>query len=108
MAPCYLLIDDIDDFIEQSGTKPEQLLPILKNAAESGIMVVITVNSAKLKGYDELSRWVKSASEGLVLSPQGTLNIFPVPSTREYPVFGEGLLFHNGTYQRLLLPECDF
>lgn len=55
---------------------------------------------------DPLSKWVKAASHGLVLSPQGTLNIFPVRSQREYPQMGYGLLFHNGEYFAVRLPEC--
>ena len=78
----------------------------MTDAAECGVGIIITVHSAKLKGFDVLSKWVKAASHGLVLSPQGTLNIFPVRVQREYPQMGRGLLFHNGEYVTVQLPEC--
>lgn len=107
MDRCYIVIDEMDDFVEKLGAKPERILPLFKRAAGCGIYVIITVHSAKLKGFDELSRWVKTASDGLLVSDQGMLNIFPVRSPRENPVMGQGLLFKNGVYQRLLLPHCE-
>lgn len=106
IEPCYLLIDDIDDFLEKG--EPQRFFGLLKDAAGCGVCIIITVHASKLKGYDELSRWVKSAACGLVLSGQGILNIFPVNSAREYPSLGEGLLFENGAYRKILLPQCDF
>ena len=102
----YIVIDDIDKFLADGNAFGDRLYSVITDAAECGVGVVITVHSAKLKGYDPLSKWVKAASHGLVLSPQGTLNIFPVRSQREYPQMGYGLLFHNGEYVTLRLPEC--
>lgn len=104
--PVYIVIDDIDKFAADGRAFGERLYNVITDAAECGAGVIITVHSAKLKGYDPLSKWVKAASHGLVLSPQGTLNIFPVRSQREYPQMGYGLLFHNGEYITLRLPEC--
>lgn len=104
--PVYIVIDDIDQFLVVGKAFESSLCGIMQEAAECGIGIIITVHSAKLKGFDSLSKWVKSASHGLVLSPQGILNIFPVRSAREYPQMGYGLLFHNGEYVRVQLPEC--
>lgn len=108
MEPCYLLIDDMDDFIEKASAQDKPLHELMKTATDCGVCIVITVHASKLKGYDDLSRWVKSASYGLVLSGQGILNIFPITSSREYPSMGEGLLFENGAYRKILLPHCEF
>lgn len=104
--PVYIVIDDIDKFLADGSAFGDRLYNVITDAAECGFGVIITVHSAKLKGYDPLSKWVKAASHGLVLSPQGTLNIFPVRSQREYPQMGYGLLFHNGEYFAVRLPEC--
>ncbi len=104
--PVYIIIDDIDKFLTDGSAFEDRLYNVITDAAECGIGIIITVHSAKLKSYDSLSKWVKTASHGLVLSPQGTLNIFPVRSQREYPQMGYGLLFHNGEYAALRLPEC--
>ena len=104
--PVYIMIDDMDKFLESGKAFMDELHGIMTDAAECGVGIIITVHSAKLKTFDPLSKWVKAASHGLVLSPQGTLNIFPVRTQREYPQMGQGLLFHNGEYITLLLPEC--
>lgn len=105
--PVYIIIDDMDVFLENGKNFQNEIAGLMKNAAECGVGIIITVHAAKLKGYDELTKWVKTAAYGLVLSQQGILNIFPVRTIREYPADGQGLLFHNGTYDRILLPKCE-
>lgn len=103
--PVYVVADDIDKFIADGSTLEGELCDLLKDAAECGVGVIITVHSTKHKGADPVSKWVKGAAHGLVLSPQGILNIFPVRTQREYPPMGRGLLFHNGGYVTVQLPE---
>lgn len=104
--PVYIIIDDMDKFVADAGAFLDEMYTVMTEAAECGVGIIITVHAAKLKTFDALSKWVKAASNGLVLSPQGTLNIFPVRSQREYPQMGQGLLFRNGEYVTLRLPEC--
>lgn len=102
----YIVIDDMDQFLVSGKPFEEELYGMMTEAAECGVGIIITVHSAKLKTFDPLSKWVKAASHGLVLSQQGTLNIFPVRVLREYPQMGQGLLFHNGEYVKVQIPEC--
>lgn len=102
----YIAIDDMDHFLSMSSAYEKETAELLMGAAECGVGIIATVHAAKLKGYDALSKWMKTAVHGLVLSPQGMLNIFPVKTQREYPPMGQGLLFHNGVYDRALIPEC--
>lgn len=104
--PVYLVIDDADNFLALSEACEQEVSDLMREAVACGVGVIITVHAAKLKGYDAFSKWIKTAANGLVLSPQGTLNIFPVRTQREYPPQGQGLLFHNGVYERVLIPEC--
>ena len=68
---------------------------------------IVTVHAAKSRGMSTMDKLIKQAAEGLVLSSQGVVPIFPVTAMREYPKFKEGLLFKNGVYQRVLLPRHD-
>lgn len=102
----YIVIDDMDQFLVSGKPFEDELYGMMTEAAECGVGIIITVHSAKLKTFDSLSKWVKAASHGLVLSQQGTLNIFPVRVLREYPQMGQGLLFHNGEYVKVQIPEC--
>jgi S-DNA-T family DNA segregation ATPase FtsK/SpoIIIE len=107
LEPIYIIIDEVDDFIEKGKPFEKTLLELVKKAAECGVIIISTTNAGKLKGYDDLSKWFKSTVNGLLLSNQGTLNIFTVSSMREYPNLGIGLLFNNGVYIRIKLPRCE-
>ncbi|MBR5798740.1 MAG: type VII secretion protein EssC [Lachnospiraceae bacterium] len=104
LDPVYILIDDMDDFIARCQNNTKEIAEILRAAVETGIGVVTTVHSTKPKTFDELNKWFKTSSSGLVIGNQGTGNYYPMVSSREMPSLGEGLLYANGTYERLLLP----
>lgn len=103
--PYYLLVDDADDFIEMMEDDADEYAEIIKKAVECGLMFIINVNSTGLRGYDDFTSWIKTAVYGLVLSDQGINGIFPVIYDSEYPVLGDGLLFKNGTYENIRLPQ---
>lgn len=107
VAPAYIIIDDLDDFIVEYQGNLKELTSVLKTAVETGIGVVATVHSAKPKSFDELNKWFKTSSNGIVIGSQGTGNIYPLVSAKEMPVLGEGLLYTNSTYERLLLPKYE-
>lgn len=101
----YLLIDNADDFIAGMDEEEDEYAATLKKAVECGLMLIMNVNSSGLRGYDDLTSWIKSAVYGLVLSDQGMNTIFPVSYDRENPVFGDGLLFKNGAYEHIHIPQ---
>lgn len=104
-TPEYVIVDDGEIFIEWAADYIKTNPNFMKEAAEAGIMVIIAIQPGKLKGFDELSKWVKSATNGLLLSAQGSLNVFQVASMKEYPAMGDGLLFTEGSYVRIRLPK---
>lgn len=104
-TPVYIIIDDLDDFIAEYQTEIKNFTAILKAAVETGIGVIATVHSSKPKGFDELNKWFKTSSNGLVIGSQGTGNIYPLISLKDMPGFGEGMLYTNSVYERLLLPK---
>lgn len=105
--PAYIIIDDLDDFIAEYQTEIKNLTAILKTAAETGIGVIATVHSSKPKGFDELNKWFKTSSNGLVIGSQGTGTVYPLISPKDMPGVGEGMLYTNSTYERLLLPKYE-
>lgn len=107
VEPAYVVIDDLDDFISSHQENLKELAAVLKTAVETGIGVAATVHSSKPKSFDELNKWFKTSSNGLVIGSQGTGNIYPLIAAREMPVLGEGLLYTNSTYERLLLPRYE-
>ena len=105
VEPAYIIIDDLDDFTTQYQSALNDLAVVIKTAAESGIGVIATLHSSKAKGYDDLNKWFKTSSNGLVVGNMGTTNIYPAVSMREMPALGDGLLYTNSAYERLLLPR---
>jgi len=104
--PYYtVIVDDLDDFSEFMKEDLDRASLLIKEGTALGMVCIITVHAAKSRGVSRLDRMVKQAANGLVLSSQGVVPIFPVPSTRELPRFGDGLLFQNGVYQKVRLPK---
>lgn len=106
MEPVYCIIDDIDDFAEFTKPKSAETARVIREAAAAGVTVIITAHTAKMKGIDDVIKFTKNATDGLVLSNQGMGAIFPLGiSSRDQPQFMDGCLFHNGTYERLRIPK---
>lgn len=102
----YVVIDDAEIFIEWATDYLKTNPNFMKDVAEAGILIILAIQPGKLKGFDELSKWIKTATNGLLLSSPGTLNVFPVSSMKEYPAVGDGLLFAEGSYVKIRLPKC--
>ncbi|BDF32365.1 type VII secretion protein EssC [Lachnospiraceae bacterium] len=106
LPPYYIFIDDLDDFPAYETNSIPEITAMFRRACNVGITMIVTGHTGKLKGADELTRFVKSSSEGLMVSSQGFLGIMPVPAGADHVPFTEGLLFHNGSYKELLLPKA--
>ncbi|MEY8506768.1 type VII secretion protein EssC [Lachnospiraceae bacterium 42-17] len=102
---CTIVIDDLDEFTESIGKDLEKTASFIKEGIVLGITCIITVHAGKSRGMTEMDRLVKQAANGLVLSSQGVMPIFPAVSMRELPKPGDGLLFKNSVYTRVRLPK---
>lgn len=108
MDPLYCIIDDIDDFAEFTRPKAAETANVIREAAATGVTIIITAHTAKMKGIDDVIKFTKNATDGLVLSNQGMGAIFPLGiSSKDQPQFMDGCLFHNGTYERLRIPKYE-
>jgi S-DNA-T family DNA segregation ATPase FtsK/SpoIIIE len=107
LTPFYVVVDDWDNFIELTKAKASQLAPILLEANGTGISIILTAHSGKMKGFDEVTKFAKNTTDGLLLGNQGTTGMFNVSSSKEIPQFRDGLLFNNGSYVRIRLPKFE-
>jgi len=105
MDSLYIVVDDWDNFVELTKDKTLQLAPLLMETAGVGISIILTANSSKLKGFDEITKFAKSATDGLVVGSVGITGMFGIMSAKDIPTFKDGLLCHNGSYVRLRLPK---
>lgn len=70
-----------------------------------GICIILSASSEKPKRFDETIKFAKGCSRGLLLGGQGSTGMFPTKSQRELPQMGDGLLFKDGSYERIRLAE---
>lgn len=104
--PVYVIVDKADEFVEMVNEDYEDtIVEILEGASNMGVTIIFGVHATRFHGYDGLTSWIKNAHDGLVLGDQGNLDIFPV-SYNENIEFTRGLLFNNGVFTRIMIPEC--
>lgn len=99
-----IVIDEIDDFVELAGNGISVIAMRFERAMRYGITFLISADAGKLKGADPLSQSLKSARNGLLLSGQGYLTIFPL-RYNEMPAMPDGILMRNRQCRRIRLPE---
>ena len=100
----YIMVDDMDDLAAKYQMRIKELVSLFTLAAESGFGIVVTHNSSKPKSFDELCKWFRTSTNGLVVGSQGAAGIYPVVPVKDTPRTGEGLLYINNTYERLQIP----
>jgi type VII secretion protein EssC, C-terminal domain len=106
MEKLYVIIDDADVFIALSKDKAAVVLNLLKDMAGVGISIIITVNSTRFKGFDDISKYIKSAVDGLVVGSQGSASIFSIGNMpKDQVAFGDGAIFAGGKVNRVRLPK---
>lgn len=103
----FVVIDDIDDFIGTfDAATNTKIGNVLSETVNLGVMLIITANSGKFKGFDAISKFIKNTTYGLMVGSQGTNTIFPISSTKDVPKFKDGLLWRNGMNTRIRIPKC--
>lgn len=105
--PFYVVVDDWDYFVERTKDKAAKLGGLLSTCAGVGITIIVTAASTKLKGFDEMTKLIKTSANGLLIGNPGATGMFPVRMQRELPEMGDGLLFRDGSYERLRLPKFE-
>lgn len=104
-APYYIVIDDLDDFYGLQTTSAKEIAEMFQRGNKVGMTFIVTGNVAKLKGAEEITKWFKAATNGLMVSPQGYQSIFPVPVGQDKIAFGDGILIQNGNFCSIQLPK---
>lgn len=103
----YLVIDDTDEFAEKYAFPAKKMAECLRFAIDTGCGIIVAVHTTKPKGFDEVSKFFKAANDGILVGNPGATSIFPNVAARQLPALGEGLLYRNGGYEKLLLPKFE-
>ena len=105
LEPVYIVVDDADEFAEQYASKAKKMVECLRLAADTGCGIIATMHSTKSKGYDDISKFFKVTTDGILLGNPGGTSILPSVPARQLPAMGEGLLYSGGGYERIVLPK---
>lgn len=101
-----IVIDDLTNMASVAGVSINIIAARIKKAIQLGFLVVVSENLSNFKGQDELTRELKATKDGLLLSDQGYLNIFPIKPS-EAPRKPDAIFMQNGTAIRVRLPIAD-
>lgn len=105
LEPVYIVIDDTDEFAENFKTLGKEMAECLRLAADTGCSIIASIHSTKSKAFDEVSKFFKTTTDGILLGNPGATSIFPTVPAKQLPAMGEGLLYHGGTFEQILLPK---
>jgi len=106
MESRYVLIDDIDDFCDFVGRDLAIVAGRMEKAASYGVTFIVSANVNKFKGSDNFTKFMKTARNGLLLSGQGYLTIFPV-KVGESPAKPDGCLMVEGKGEYIRIPGIE-
>ena len=102
----YVVIDDIDDFINQFNASDQAKAgAAMTDAATAGVTFIVTANAGRFKGFDGISKFIKNTTYGLMVGGQGNSNVFPLASAKDNPRFKDGLLWNGGEYISVRIPQ---
>lgn len=104
MLPYYVIIDDIDDFCNQAEANLNIIAGRFEQAAAQGIRFIVSANTNKFKGTDSFTKLMKGTRNGVLLSDQGYLTIFPVKSTEKFTK-PDGVLMTDGKGSYIRIPK---
>ncbi|MFQ8920858.1 MAG: type VII secretion protein EssC [Clostridium paraputrificum] len=99
-----IYIDDLSDFIKRIENI-KNLSELLMQASKLGISIIATVSSViGLKGFDEVTKFFKTVTNGAILGQVGNLTMFNI-NMRDIPSFGYAILYENGKIRKIKLPK---
>lgn len=104
---CYLIADDFEYLAEKRKGEAKRAAEILASCEGVGIRIIVSVTGSRLKGFDEMTKFVKGCTRGLLMGSPGMTGMFPTKSQRELPQPGDGLLFQEGSYERIRVAEYE-
>lgn len=107
LSRLYVVIDEIDDFIDLVGSANMMIAASrLNKAMEYGITFIVSATVSKFNAQDDFTKTIKGTKNGLLLSSQGFMTIFPVKPDA-LPKQPDAYLMLEGKGIYIRIPKCD-
>lgn len=85
----------------------KKVVSTIMEAAEAGILVVMSGHSAHMPTRNETAKLIKSAENGLILGDPGLNTAFPTFRGKELPEqIEDGILYKKGISMMIRLPKA--
>jgi len=103
MRPSVVMIDDLSAFYSRQTTSEKEIAEMFIRAAAAGILMIATNPLSKFYGSDPVTEFFKRAPYGVLVSPQGHLNVAPVDLV---PGMNEGVLYKKSRAVMVRIPKA--
>ena len=101
-----VVINELSDFVSFINDD-KNMIQVLGNAADTGILVILTGHSAHMPVRNETAKLVKKAENGLLLGEPGINSPFPTFRGKELPdCVEDGLLYQKGSSTMIRIPKA--
>lgn len=102
--PWYVvMIDDLTGFFSRQTTSEPEIAGMFARASAVGILIIATNPLSKFYGSDPITEYFKRSPYGMLLSPQGHMNVAPVELV---PGNNEGALYRRGQSAVVRVPRA--
>ena len=108
--PVFVLIDDLDNFIDITKSVAADLEPLVKQASNLGVVFIATITSGKMKGYDGITALFKSPQAAIALgNPEdAAILLTGLRAPRGYKASPEfGFWYKRGEICRIKIPYVE-
>jgi hypothetical protein len=105
-----VLIDDCDYFVELAKPKSREVEPLVRKAAELGVIFIATTIGSKMRGHDGITGLFKMPQSAIVLgNPDDSVSIVSgIRVSRDYKPLPEiGFWFKRGDVKKIKIPFVE-
>ena len=106
LPPAYLLIDDVDYFLETIKPVMADAEKIVCALGDVGVGIIATVSPTKFRGFDNITKYLKEAHSGVVMGMPSEQTMFDIKADRTYRSrIDMGFLVDKGVSKMIMVPE---
>lgn len=103
-----LLIDDIDYFVDICKGQKKEMEAVLPLAVEYGFAIVAATAPGKMRGFDEITKFLKDSQSGLILGQPDEQSIFRMTAPRKYRAQVDfGFWYQRGNFKQIRIPQAE-
>lgn len=106
LEPTYLLIDDVDNFIDSVKNIAKEANELVCKLEDVGISIIATTTPNRLRGFDDITKYIKATQSGIVLGNPNEQTLLNVDVERGYKSrIDIGFIIDRGITYKTMIPK---